>query len=287
MLNAEAQNIVLEPAWKNKSEVRFERSKTRTDSQIGQPAQGRTPFTIKVLKADKSGYVISWRYGRSLISGTATSPSIEALQDLMDNLEYVIELEPDGRFKSLRNWQQVRDKTAKLIDQMFPSDKSADAASKSAAEQIKALFATKNNVESYLLREVQLFFMFYGQRLNPNEELEYDDLLPNPLGGPPFPAKARIKVLSVDKNKASLRYTLNFDREKSGKIIADSLAALAKRMGKDSGELTELASTLEISDEAQLLFDIKSKWPIRLTHERRIKLQGRSRVDLIEYQLRR
>jgi len=38
-----------------------------------------------------------------------------------------------------------------------------------------------------------------------------------------------------------------------------------------------------VKDEAELVFDIKTRWPARLYHERRIKLEDRSRVDRLEY----
>lgn len=285
--------VAVEPGkrWKVNDEVRYDRVRSRTDSKVAKPIAARTPLTVKVIEAREAGYVISWKYGRTQVQGATPEMSepLETLQNLLENVEYVIELDRSGEMKSLRNWEKVRDRVLAAVDKMPAQSKTTGTAQSQVVAQIKQLFSSKENVERYLLREVQLFFMFYGRRLDPGEQSTYADYLPNPLGGPPLPAQATVKLESADKSKATLRYTLAFDRDKSGKLLVDALAALATRMGKPlpASEAEAIKTSLDIKDEAELVFDLASRWPTRLAHERTIKLQDRSRVDRVEYERRR
>ncbi|HVF65844.1 MAG TPA: hypothetical protein VNE58_17810 [Casimicrobiaceae bacterium] len=283
-----AQTVVVEPAkqWKVGDEVRYERVKMRSDSNAAKPASGRTHIAIKVIEANASGFLVAWRYGRSASDSPspAAAEAIEQMQQMIEGLEYVLELKPSGELSALRNWQEVRDKALALVDKVMPP--AASATHKHAVAQTKALFATREGVQNVLLREVQLFFMLYGWQLDVGESKSHDELLPNPLGGPPLPAIATVRVTSLDGDMAMLRYTLAFDRAKAGKIIADSLAAVAKRMGKPTDDLAKVASSLEVNDEAELAFDVKSRWPQKLTHERVSRIGDRSRADRLVYERR-
>lgn len=288
-LTARAQTVVVEPEqrWKLNQEIRYQRTRTRIDSRADKPVTARTPVTIKVIEARPTGYVISWRYGRTESAVASDAGEVaEKLLQKVDGFEYIVELDRSGEFKALRNWQEVRDKTLALFDQLLPAS-TASPAEQSAVAQIRNLFTTREGVSNFLLREVQLFFMLYGWRFEQGESETYDEQLPNPLGGPPLPAKATITAKKVDQQAAVLHYTLEFDRDKAGKILADSLAALAKRMNKPTDELATIATSLEVNDEAELSFDVRSRWPLKLWHERRAKVGDRSRTDRIDYEQQR
>jgi hypothetical protein len=282
---AVAQGISVEPGqqWKVNDEVRYERLTTRTAASS---TTARTPITVRVVEVRPDGYVVSWRYGRTELAPpvSETTEPIEGLKALMENTELMIELNSRGAFGSLRNWEQVRDTALAIVEQLPMPANMPEVARKELSSARSRLFSTKEGVESVLLSEVQLFFLFYGRRLDSGQERKYDQV-PNPMGGAPLPATAMYKLESADTNTATLRYELELDREKAGKALADSFVALAARAGKpmQPAEVDAIVSSLNINDIAVLVFDLATRWPVSLTYGRRMKMQGRSRLDRVEY----
>jgi hypothetical protein len=280
-----AQGISIEPGqqWKVNDEVRYERLTVRTAASS---TTARTPITVRVVEARPDGYVVSWRYGRTELAPpvSETTDPIEALKALMENTELMIELNSRGAFGSLRNWEQVRDTALAIVDKLPMPANMPEAEGKELLSARSRLFSTKEAVEGVLLSEVQLFFLFYGRRLDSGQERKYDQV-PNPMGGAPLPATAMYKLESADTNTATLRYELELDREKAAKALVDSFVALASRAGKPMppAEVDAVVSSLNINDVGVLVFDLATRWPVSLTYGRRMKMLGRSRVDRVEY----
>jgi len=285
---AQGVSIHVDGRWKAGDEVRYERVKSRTDSAAATPFVTYTPVTIQVIETSPMRHLLRWRDGRSRTEGVpaAASALVEQLQERFANFEYVIELDRMGAITALRNWEAVRDAAFAAMDAAAaaPGGASGAAAQPDAVAQVRALFSSRESVERYLLREVQLFFMLYGWRLDPGEKTSYEDQLPNPLGGPALPATATIELASADRQRATLRYTLDFDRDKAGRLLADSLAALAARSGIAASGVEAVAKSLQVRDTAELTFDLQARWPARLVHERNIRIQDRSRVDRLSFE---
>lgn len=95
-----------------------------------------------------------------------------------------------GEFKELINWQDVRDSYIKMMEISLP--KKMDSTAKIALEQSKAIFNSKEMVESSLIKEIQVFYLPYGNTFTTNE-INATTQLPNPFAGEPLPALEHIK----------------------------------------------------------------------------------------------
>lgn len=291
MVVASAQTISITPGgrWKAGDEIHFERTKSRSDSASARPIAAKAPVTIRVLDTKSSGHLIRWRYGKATLGDEApagvNAQVFESMAELMTDLDFDIELNAAGSFKQLRNWEAVRDRIIAATGEWAAIDpRFKGEAGKAALSNVRALFTSREAVETNLLREVQLFFLLYGRFMKAGERDRYDDFLGNPFGGEAFPAKATIMLKSVDREKqrADFSYALQFDRASAATILTESLAKIAPSNPRRE-EIKKAMASFDVRDEANLAFDLKDGWPLSLVHERRTLLADRRRIDRLEF----
>ena len=90
------------------------------------------------------------------------------------------------------------------------------------------------------------------------EDIVIDDLIANPFGQAPFPTKARLTLRNLDSKAgtASIRWTQNFDREKAGPALEQTLRAIGLPVPADGNLFTGLA----IKDDGLWIFDTRTGW---------------------------
>lgn len=76
-------------------------------------------------------------------------------------------------------------------------------------------------VQSQALREPGIYYLACGASLTQGKRVEYDDLLPNPLGGEPLPSKGYFLLVSSnpDLNQATIEWGQQLDPEKTREFI--------------------------------------------------------------------
>ncbi len=101
---------------------------------------------------------------------------------------------------------------------------------------------------------------------------EYEDQLPNPFGGEPFPSRATFSLKEAERKagRAIIEWTQKLDPEKSTPIIEKTLQDMAARLGRrlPDGELRE---SISMEDKAEFVVDLSSGWLDRMTHTRTVK----------------
>jgi hypothetical protein len=91
-----------------------------------------------------------------------------------------------------------------------------------------------------------------GSDLSLGEDNVYDDLLPNPLGGPPIKSVGRFKLQSVDKaaGRAVVVWTQSLDPASTAESIRQALQAMVERMAPEQAEAARKAfSSAKITRE--------------------------------------
>ena len=90
------------------------------------------------------------------------------------------------------------------------------------------------------------------------EDIVIDDLIANPFGQAPFPTKARLTLRKLDSKAgtAYIGWTQNFDREKAGSALEQTLWAIGLPVPADGNLFTGLA----IKDDGPWIFDTRTGW---------------------------
>lgn len=282
-LSNAAQSVSLVPKWQPGDKLRYEMVRTRERSQKSEPARkggARTDFGVEVLSASKTGFVLAWTWGETRIDDPDLASNLAArkMANLMNGVRMILDVDPDGAFRGVQNWEELKEKGTRLMDAMKDELKKAgidETTSAAIRAQASALFASKEQIDQFVTREPQLFFMVMGAEFDGDTPNEMDSELPNPFGGEPFPSRARVALKGIDKEAGLARVTFQQTVEPNAarRIMERSLRDMAKRLGKPAPD-GPLVKDLVIEDSAEFAIEISTGWIQSLTHTRMSKVDA-------------
>lgn len=129
----------------------------------------------------------------------------------------------------IENWDEVREGLLAAITKITPDPK--------AAETAKGIFAnlSAEQAAQVILRDQTLAAIGQGSDLELGKPVEYDDRLPNPLGGPPIQSAGRFELTAYDaaKGQAVVTWRQAFDRASATQSIAAALEAMVAKAAPD------------------------------------------------------
>ena len=236
--------------------------------------QAVTPVTIRVLRRLDDGYVIRWTYGRTRFTGAKPSALGDKLANLTENLRLALRTDRHGAVIGLENREQIRDhyKTAgdAVIDWMLQHDQ-PDSVVNGVDAMLQKL-RTAESVEATATRESTLFFRAFGGTYRKGAPRAFDDLLPNPWGHVPIPARARLFLQNHDKQAgiAVIGWKQVIDRDRAGPVLTETLRALGMPIPKDGNVFTGFG----INEDGLWIFDTKTGWMLSGSWQRATTFNG-------------
>jgi hypothetical protein len=285
------RSVDLPVAWKvastHRLELTHEREDFRDDGTVQRMAS-RTPITVTVLGREKGGgWQLRWRYGRTELLGDlnatlARNPLLMSMISLSDGLVL------DFRTNELGTPTELIDPAAvsRFYDDVMEAlteglrDGGAGEPMLQAIRQGVEPLRNPGTVQAMALREPSLAYLATGGSYS-EERTEYEDVLPNPLGGRPFRSRAYFVLDAIEEaaERAVIEWGQTIDPESSSAILRETLQAMAQRMGRDPRELTEQELKIDISDKGRFEFDLRTGWPLLVVVERTIVMGPRKRVE--------
>lgn len=285
-----AGEVSIQPGWKVGDKQRYERVKTRRRTSAGKETSGsaRGPIDISIVEAGETGFLACWRIGETTPDDpkAAASPIARAMNRLVEGLTVDVELDNEATITGVRNWAELKATGAKLIDTVIEALRTAGADAK-LLESIRpageALFATKERVEQSFTKEPLVFFLPIG-RVYPGvgKPMEYDDQLPNPLGGPPFPCKGAITLTSYEpaKGRAVVTWTQTPDPKETDRIIRETLKSTSPSLERTPPQADKL-EPFTIEDRAEFVIDTMTGWVERFTYTRSSTTKDGAMEDIL------
>jgi hypothetical protein len=277
--------LELRPRWQVGQRQVLAVVRTREHSREGQTARSstRVEVTLVVRQAGRDGSVVEWSFAEPRVddSDPARAEIAREMAALTSGLRYVLEVDADGDIKRLRNWEQVRALSragvARLLDRMRGSG-TPEQVVKAVAAQVTGMFASEEQIRLHGLREASLYHAAYGRRYRLGTPVDYADVLPSPLGGPPIPSKGRFLLARYEAGAAVIDWRQEVDPEAARAAVFRTLSDMAVRMGRPGPREDELPD-VSVQDSVQFRVDPASGW-VRSVSSRRISRSGpATRVD--------
>ncbi|MCU0916871.1 MAG: hypothetical protein MUC88_20275 [Planctomycetes bacterium] len=287
----EARKVTLMPHWKKGEKRQYTMVKGRRKTQGSAAVSGKstTLVRIEVLDANDAGYLLGWTAGETRIEdpAQAADPFTQALVDLARDVTIVLQLGSDTKLRGVRNWQQLQTLAHKVVEmsvQALQKKGANDAALDKTRRQLLSMFATRQQIEVLFTRSPQVFFAPLGMEYVVGRPREYEDQLPNPLGGESFPTRASFTLEKVDPvaDTAIVTWRQEIDPVAGAGVLEKTLRDLAARLGKPvpPGKVLDL---INVKDEARFTVDLSSGWPRQLSHTRTTSLAGASQEDTLAF----
>lgn len=279
----------LSPHWSVGDSYRLELTKTRKRSQGGREGQEMgtvTPVEVLVHAEHEAGYSMRWTMGESEFIGM--DPERAGLAAELVNMfqGVVLDMRTDefGTPNALINEDDVRGHVEQLFDKI---EELALAEGAPPAQLEQMLGPARSMLEGEMLdrsvlREPALYYFACGMHLEVGQLLEFEELLPNPFGGDPFPGNSQLLLESwdVEQNRAVLIHRLELDPEETSRVMLETFTQLAKKMGGPAPEAEDLPE-FEIVDESEYDIDLATGLPRSMSHVRTASTAGTTQVDRI------
>ncbi|MCH5596982.1 hypothetical protein [Niabella ginsengisoli] len=219
-----------------------------------------------ILDSTKNNYTVEWTFHLPDKIKKAR-PGLADSLPVYEGMKMIFKTSQTGEFIELINWQEVRDSYAKMMEISLPQK--MDSAAKVAVEQSKALFNSKEMVESALIKEIQMFYRPYGQLFTTNA-VSVTTQLPNPFGGEPLPAQETYKVTEINPQLNYFTLVIKQDIDKVGtqKFFEGFLKKTKMDSDKAIVEAKNIMNTFEIKDYSEYKFISSIGWPKRIRYAR-------------------
>lgn len=250
-----------------------------------------TPVTVKVIEASASGYVLEWRYGapRFLDASQAkimARKDMQWISDIAKELRFELQLAPDGQFVQLRNYEQIKPKIDQMVEQVMTAvaqERKADPAEmKQVGDMMRGMFASRERVESLMLKDVRLLLFPFGMSLDSDAPLTYQAPLPNPFGGDNLQADGVISLTSLNRKRGIA--TIELDQKLSPDSVTKIITSMTRRMGKKRPAPEELAKLkADITDKSIYTVDLKTGFASEVKFMRTIFMPGGHRTDKVSF----
>ncbi|WP_329806666.1 hypothetical protein [Flavobacterium facile] len=246
--------------------------------------------TFTVLDSTATSYKIKWSYK---IDATKTfnlpGPLSNAFSKLKD-IEIIYTTSEVGDFTGVENWEEISKKMKEMTSELmklFPDDK--DSEIKKGMQQLFDIYNSKEGIETYLTKDIQMFHYPFGAEFNTEKELVYEEELPNPFGGKPIKAISTLYFDEVDEENSRCVFyrNMSIDPKDTKELVAD----VFKKLAPKDKSLKEFAKNMvfEVNDTNGYDYVYNPGVPIYIFNEREIIMKvdkkNEKKIDRLEIEL--
>jgi hypothetical protein len=270
-----AEDVEWAPRWNVGDQFTVELVKERKDGKAA-ANKGRVLLDMSIQEKGKDFYVLHCTYGKYELEGVQKNdnPLVEKMMNPFDGMCLKIKTDEDGLPQELINIDEIMEQSGKSLD-ILEDFLKKNKLPQTMIDPMRAMYKTPEFVQSTLLGEIMPFFFFCGAKLELDNIVEFDELLPNPFQGEGLPGKGTIVLKEYDKQTgiAVIESRLTLDTEKALPILFESM----KKMFPQSapGPTKEEMPQLDMSDRTLYQIDTKKGWALSVEHVRDIGEAGR------------
>lgn len=208
---------------------------------------------FKVLDSTEKSYTIQWSYKNNLINTYKKNlnkiyedkNAINEIVKKYDVTKIVYKTDEYGEFLEIINWQEVSDLMSKMLGELEKSiqirkpDKLKEV--EKAMEPLAKIYSSKEGVEQLILYELQFFHFPFGSEYDVNIPFEYEQELPNMVGGEPIKGNAKLSIIEVDFEE--LYCVLKEEVELNPDDTKRQVIMLLKKMGIEGKKAEDIMKT--------------------------------------------
>lgn len=252
--------------------------KTREDIRAGKTTRnsGETRYD-KTIETQGDGYRVTLKpTGTKLtLNGAEGAKAEAALANLMTRT-IVYTTDDSLAPTAIEDWPDMVAEIRKAMTTLAADDKDAAKALDSVITVFGAM--SPRQAASVLLKEDGFLTIATNVELEPGKPVTYEEMLPNPMGGPPIKSNGALVAQKVDaaRGVATLRWTQTLDPDSMRASVAQMVAKMTAGMGSkaDSPEAKAVFAKMAFdrSSACDYEVDLKSGLPTKADCEAKIKL---------------
>lgn len=245
----------------------LEKNTTIVDQVISENKEKFVFISFEVLDSSSDNYILKYTKDSIQIPGIDLTGINKQVNDIISSLAYKFRTDSYGEYVSLENWEEVRDNSLKMMDDLIKSLTNEEEIEtyKKIQKGLKNAFQNKKLIEHSMLKDIGSIFYNYGYIYALNDTLKYEEELPNVIGKGTIPAKGTFVVaLDQIKNEIIFKTTTTIDNEVGKKYIIEASKSMYETMDFDDKpvDLNKIFkdAKLDIQIVSEVKYDIETGW---------------------------
>ena len=248
--------------------------------------------TFTVLDSTETSYKIKWSYKIDISSAFNLPSTLKNVVSKFKEMDIIYTTSEVGAFIGIENWEEISKKVKEMTSELMnllPTKENNNAELKKTMQQLFDIYSSKEGIETYLAKDIQMFHYPFGVEFNTEEELVYEEDLPNPFGGNPIKAVSTLYFDEVDEENSRCVFfrEMKIDPEDSKKMLAEIFNKMAPK-DKDLKAFSK-KMVFEINDMNGYDYIYNPGVPVFIFNEREIIIKVDSKnerkIDRIEIEL--
>ena len=155
-----------------------------------------------VIDSTENSYTIKWSYENDLGNTYSVPQELVSKLSKYNLTEVTYKTSEYGDFLEILNWEEVGEMMNNMFDDIVEvfgeKDEIKLKALKATMLPLKEIYSSKQGIEELVFKELQYFHFPMGIELNINEEITYEEEIPNMFGGNPINTNAKLYFENVD-----------------------------------------------------------------------------------------
>jgi len=202
-----------------------------------------------VLDSTATSYKIKWSYNNELIENYNLPEEFTDSFSKYNHMDVIYTTSELGEFVEIENWEEISKMMTSLFDELIDILSKNGEVEKEEFTKIMqpmiTMYQSKEGIELMAYKELQLFHFPFGVEFTVGDTIQYEDMLPNMLGGPAIkaPTKLYLDEVDFDDSYCSLIQEMTLDPKDTQKMII----SFFKKMGVKDKEMKKMLKESEIN----------------------------------------
>jgi|GEM_PF-2402081 len=234
---------------------------------------------LEVADSTETSYTFSWKYKQysfgNVTGRQIADNGISGLIKLFENQTIKFETDENGSFRTLLNWEELRDKIRNALDALKNTNQVSPEISFLLQQPLD-----KQSIENTVLKDIQLFYLFYGIKLHIGVPVEQQVDTGSSLTGP-ITSDTSLLLTNIDLNERfyNITYYQGFDIESITKLTATIALLLT---GTDPSQDTQDSERKDVGVQGfedfyeATIHD--SGWPLKMIYNRIVSLHDGEQI---------
>ena len=286
-----AASVTLPLPWKLGLRANYLGRSVQEDVRGGKIRRTETRETdvLRITEAGPKGFLQVWRTSDSQVKVSGNAEGLEkdkalalALAKRFERLPMEAELDAQGNFTRLRNWEALGGAMREvllpvLLEQNRAKSQAAgvdEATLRARLTPVLERMTSENALSSTLGRQAAVFNFFTGASLTRGKPMAYTDVVPSPWTADVIPTQGAFELGDVNANTVTIRWSQTIDPVKGAEVMQRVVKQLV------GGELPkgEAMPELRLTDTATVVVERRSGLPLRIEQVRRIQAGGNTKT---------
>ncbi len=175
---------------------------------------------IMVIDSTANSYTIEWHYKNHI--SDQKEPIYQGLDKITDGLKIRFKTDEMGEFLEVINLNEIQEYVKKMFGEVKKTyDNLTPTETEQMLNNLTKMFTSKETIETFVLRDIQVFHTFHGGHYILGEVIESQIEIENNFGGKPFLADVTLILDDIDFEEYSyvLKYYQSIDKQQLKEVM--------------------------------------------------------------------